>query len=86
MRQGTGVRWPDQFPDKLVSLFEPHTEVIRKGKTGKVNEFGKLVEFQEAENQINHSLRRVRRTASDRHMLLPAVEAHRRKLGRVPHN
>src|SRR5262252_3453307 len=29
-------------PDKLVSLFEPHTEVIRKGKAGKPNEFGKL--------------------------------------------
>jgi IS5 family transposase len=41
-----------QFPDKLVSLFEPHTEIIRKGKAGKPNEFGKLVAIQEAENQI----------------------------------
>jgi transposase, IS5 family len=29
-----------KFPDKLVSLFEPHTEIIRKGKAGKPNEFG----------------------------------------------
>jgi len=41
-----------QFPGKLVSLFEPHTEIIRKGKAGKPNEFGKLVQLQEAENQI----------------------------------
>jgi IS5 family transposase len=37
---------------KLVSLFEPSTEVIRKGKAGKPNEFGKMVKLQEAENQI----------------------------------
>ena len=29
-----------QFPGKLVSLFEPHSEIIRKGKAGKPNEFG----------------------------------------------
>jgi hypothetical protein len=28
---------------KLLSLFEPSTEVIRKGKPGKPNEFGKMV-------------------------------------------
>jgi IS5 family transposase len=37
-----------QLPGKLVSLFEPHTEIIRKGKAGKPNEFGKLVQVQEA--------------------------------------
>jgi hypothetical protein len=37
---------------KLPSLFEPSTEVIRKGKAGKPNEFGKMVKLQEAENQI----------------------------------
>ena len=37
---------------KLLSLFETHTEVIRKGKAHKPNEFGKLVLIQEAENQI----------------------------------
>ena len=29
--------------DKLFSVFEPLTEIIRKGKTGKPNEFGKTV-------------------------------------------
>ncbi len=40
------------MPGKLVSLFEPRTEIIRKGKAGKPNEFGKLVQVQEAENQM----------------------------------
>jgi IS5 family transposase len=38
--------------DKLLSVFEPSTEVIRKGKAGKPNEFGKMVKLQEAENQM----------------------------------
>jgi len=41
-----------KYPHKIVSLFEPHTEIIRKGKARKPNEFGKLVQVQEAENQI----------------------------------
>jgi hypothetical protein len=40
------------FPWKLVSLFEPQTEIIRKGKASRPTEFGKLVQVQEAENQI----------------------------------
>ena len=39
-------------PDKVLSLFEPHTETIRKGKIAKPNEFGKLVTIQESEHQI----------------------------------
>ena len=73
-----------QFPDKLVSLFEPHTEIIRKGKAGKPNEFGKLVEIQEAENQIITHYEVYEERPSDRHLLIPAVEMHRRKLGRIP--
>src|SRR6202040_777973 len=37
---------------KIVSLFEPTTEVIRKGKAAKPTEFGKMVKLQEAEDQI----------------------------------
>lgn len=73
-----------QFPDKLVSLFEPHTEIIRKGKAGQPNEFGKLVQLQEAENQIITHYEVYEERPSDRHLLLPAVKAHRRKLGRIP--
>jgi IS5 family transposase len=38
-----------RFEGKIVSVFEPSAEVIRKGKASKPNEFGKL---QEAENQV----------------------------------
>jgi IS5 family transposase len=68
----------------LVSLFEPHTEIIRKGKAGKPNEFGKLGQLQEAENQIITHYEVYDERPSDRHLLLPAVEVQKRKLGRTP--
>ncbi|MDA2925583.1 ISNCY family transposase [Acidobacteria bacterium AH-259-L09] len=37
------------YKGKIFSLFEPHTEAIRKGKAGKETEFGKLVKIQECE-------------------------------------
>src|SRR5581483_2518007 len=45
-------RGDTQYPEKLVSIFEPHTEIIRKGKASKPTEFGKMVQIQEAENQV----------------------------------
>ena len=72
------------FPGKLVSVFEPHTEIIRKGKLSKPTEFGKLVQVQEAENQIITEYRVFAERPSDRHLLVPAVEAHQRRLGRWP--
>ena len=69
---------------KLVSLFEPTTEVIRKGKSGKPNEFGKMVKIQEAENQIITAYQVYAERPSDSDLLVAAVEAHQRQLGRVP--
>jgi IS5 family transposase len=73
-----------QLPGKIVSLFEPHSEIIRKGKASKPTEFGKLVQLQEAENQIITHYEVFDERPSDRELLLGAVEAHERKLGRLP--
>ena len=73
-----------KLPGKIVSLFQPHTEVIRKGKAGKPNEFGKLVQLQEAEGQIITHYEVYDERVADQRLLIPAVETHRRKLGRVP--
>jgi transposase, IS5 family len=73
-----------QFPEKIVSLFEPHTEIIRKGKAGKPNEFGKLVQLQEAENQIITHYEVFDKRPSDQRLLVGAVKAQQQKLGRVP--
>jgi len=70
---------------KLLSLFEPSTEVIRKGKAGKPNEFGKMVKLQEAENQIIVDYEVYARRPNDSDLLLPAIDTHQALLGRAPH-
>ena len=73
------------LPGKIVSLFEPHSEIIRKGKASKPTEFGKMVQVQEAEHQIITHYDIFDRRPSDRDLLIGAVETHQRVLGRVPH-
>jgi len=70
---------------KILSLFEPSTEVIRKGKAAKPNEFGKMVKLQEAENQIVVDYEVYARRPNDADLLIPAIETHRAKLGRSPY-
>ena len=70
---------------KIVSIFEPSTEVIRKGKAAKPTEFGKLVKLQEAENQIVIDYEVYAQRPHDSDLLIPAIEMHATMLGRVPH-
>jgi IS5 family transposase len=69
---------------KLLSLFEPSTEVIRKGKAGKPNEFGKMVKLQEAENQIITDYQVYPQRPHDSDLLVAAIETHQALLGRTP--
>ena len=73
-----------QLPGKIVSLFEPHSEIIRKGKASKPTEFGKLVQLTEAENQIVTHYEVFDQRPSDRELLTNAVKAQEERLGRVP--
>jgi IS5 family transposase len=73
-----------QLPGKIVSLFEPHSEIIRKGKASKPTEFGKLVQLTEAENQIVTHYQVFDPRPSDRELLTDAVEEQKRRLGRAP--
>ena len=69
---------------KIVSLFEPSTEVIRKGKAGKPTEFGKMVKLQEAENQIVIAYEVYDQRPSDSDLLIAAIETHQATLGCTP--
>jgi IS5 family transposase len=73
-----------QFADKLVSVFEAHTEVIRKGKASKPNEFGKMVKIQEAENQLIVDYEVFAERPVDSDLLVDAVKTHHQALGRTP--
>jgi IS5 family transposase len=73
-----------QYPEKLASIFEPHTEIIRKGKASKPTEFGKMVQIQEAENQIITVYEVFEERPWDSELLVPAVESHQQMFGRAP--
>src|SRR5499427_5851221 len=70
---------------KILSLFEPSTEIIRKGKASKPNEFGKMVKLQEAEDQIVIDYEVYDQRPNDADLLVPAIEIHQATLGRAPY-
>jgi IS5 family transposase len=72
------------FQDKLLSLFEEHTEAIRKGKAAKPTEFGKMVKIQEAEPQIITDYEVFAKRPVDADLLLPSIETHELLLDRLP--
>jgi IS5 family transposase len=71
-------------PDKVLSVFEPHTEAIRKGKHVKPTEFGQLVTIQEAEHQIITAYAVHRRRPADNTLWVPALDRHLAIFGRPP--
>jgi transposase, IS5 family len=78
------MRGDTRTEGKVLSLFEPTTEVIRKGKAGKPNEFGKMVKLQEAENQIVIDFDVYDQRPNDADLLVPAIDIHQAALGRMP--
>ena len=71
-------------PDKILSIFEPHTEAIRKGKLIKPTEFGNLVTIQEAEGQIISAYDVHAKRPADRTLWVRALDAHQQQFGRAP--
>jgi transposase, IS5 family len=78
------LRGETHYPDKVVSLFEPHTEVIRKGKAAKPTEFGKLVKIQEAEAQFITDYEVCATRVPDTTLWGPSLERHEQLFGRPP--
>jgi IS5 family transposase len=78
------LRGDTHVPDKVMSLFEPHTEGIRKGKIVKPTEFGKLVTIQEAEGQLVTAYAVHRKRPADRSLWPGALASHAETFGRPP--
>ena len=78
------VQGDTHYPDKVFSLFEPHTDVIRKGKAAKPTEFGKVVKLQEAEGQIITDYEVCTTRVPDKTLWVPALERHQQLFGHLP--
>lgn len=72
-------------PEKLLSLFEPHTQIIPRFKAGKEVEFGRKLRLDEVEGGIVSGYRIVTQGGGpDRPYLKDSLETHHRHFGRPP--
>ena len=78
------LRGDTHYPDKVLSVFEPHTEAIRKGKATKPTEFGKLVKIQEAEAQFITDYTVCATRVPDQTLWEPSLVRHAQLFGRPP--
>ena len=70
--------------EKVVSLFEPHTAIIRKGKAGKPVEFGRVLWLGETDGGIITQARVLMGNPDDAAELVPSLEQHRQQFARPP--
>jgi len=70
--------------EKLVSMFEPHTAIIRRGKLGKPTEFGRVVWLSEIDAGIISRYAVLEGTPDDARQLEPSLSHHRERFGRSP--
>ncbi len=72
------------YRHKIFSVFETHTEAVRKGKAAKPTEFGKVVKIQEAENQFITDYEVCRERVPDQALWGPSLDRHQALFGRPP--
>jgi len=70
--------------EKLVSIFEPHTAIIRRGKAPNTTEFGRKVWLSEVDGGILSGFWILEGNPGDEARLRPALEDHLRLFGRAP--
>jgi transposase, IS5 family len=70
--------------EKVVSLFEPHTAIIRKGKPGKPTEFGRVLWLDEVEGGIISRYAVLEGNPAEDAQLPPSLDHHRRVFKRPP--
>lgn len=76
---------PVPAPQKLVSLFEPHTSIIVRGKAApKDTEFGHKVWYAEVEGGLISDYRLLAGNPPDAPQVIPSVGYHRHLFGQAP--
>src|SRR3990172_6332406 len=63
--------------EKLFSLFEPHTELLKRGKAGKPIEFGHMIQIQQVAQKFITDYEVYDRKPAEPALLEPALASHR---------
>lgn len=80
------VLYGEQVPgsEKIYSIFEPHTDLIKRGKVNKPVEFGHKVFLAESAHGLITQYRVLKGNPSDEDHVEPSLNAHRKTFGSVP--
>jgi IS5 family transposase len=70
--------------EKLVSIFEPHTAIIRRGKAGKPVEYGRKIWLDEVDGGIVTRWDVLAGNANDKLQWVPSLDAHQQLFGKPP--
>jgi IS5 family transposase len=76
----------EQVPatEKLLSLFEGHTRIITRHKSGKPREFGRKIALDEVDGGVISRYEVLPEGASERSELAESLKAHQRRFGGAP--
>jgi IS5 family transposase len=69
---------------KLFSIFEPHTELLKRGKAGKDVEFGHMIQIQQVREKFITEYEAFGKKPVEHQLLQPALKSHRRLFGQNP--
>jgi IS5 family transposase len=69
---------------KLFSIFEPHTELLIRGKAGKPVEFGHMIQIQQVAQKFITDYEAFEKKPVEHQLLDPAVDSHRKLFGAYP--
>ena len=70
--------------EKLFSIFEPHTELLKRGKAGKPIEFGHMISIQQVEQRFISDYAVYEKRPVDHELVDPALKSHRKTFGCNP--
>lgn len=70
--------------DKIVSIFEDHTDIIRRGKSQSPTEFGHKVLIATAKSGLITQYQVFRGNPDDAHMIPDIIARHKKQYGQVP--
>lgn len=70
--------------EKLFSLFEPHTELLKRGKAGKPIEFGHMIQIQQVAQKFITDYDAFEHKPVEHQLLGRALDRHRALFGKTP--
>jgi len=70
--------------EKIFSIFEPHTELLKRGKAATAIEFGHMIQIQQVESKFITDYEVFETKPVEHQLVEPALEGHKKLFGKYP--